>query len=75
MFFFCSNEESCPSQSGDNCRIEIVENFKKNFLKSSSPEPLGNFQPNLAQSIGFNFLYEGPTPSQRGDNYKIVQMH
>ena len=40
------------------------------------PKPLGHFQPNLAQSIGFNFfLYEGPTPLQRGDNYKIVKMH
>ena len=44
-------------------------------FSSSSPEPLGEFQPNLAQSIlgwrGFKFVQmKGPRSFPRGDNYK-----
>ena len=45
----CTNEEPRPLAIGDN-----HEKAKKNIeeiKKSSSPEPLGQFQPNLAQSI------------------------
>ena len=49
------------------------------FTFSSSPEPLSQFQPNLAQSIlvkGIKFCSnEGPRPFRRGDNYKIVKIH
>ena len=42
---------------GDNS--EIV-NFYSKYIKTSSPEPLGQFEPNLAQSIlgwrGFKFV-------------------
>ena len=69
-----SNEGSSPSQSGDNCKILKIHYWK--LFKVLSAEPLGHFQPNLAESIRFNFfLYEVPTPSQRGNNYKIVIMH
>ena len=51
---FFLNEGSRPSQSGDNCKKVTIHYW--NFLKSSSPEPLGHFHPNLAQSIRFNFF-------------------
>ena len=45
-----SNKGSHPFQRGDN--YENSENrLTIFFLKSSSPEPLDQFQPNLAQSI------------------------
>ena len=45
----CSNEGPLPFPRGDN--YEIAKIHWQNFKKSSSPEPLGQFQPNLAQSI------------------------
>ena len=62
ILFFFSNEGSRPSQRGINCKNS--KNTLLNFLKSSSPEPMGHFQPNLAQDIGL-----------RRDNYKIAKMH
>ena len=44
----CSNEGSRPIPRGDN--FEIVK-INDEIKKSSSPEPLGKFQLNLAQSI------------------------
>ena len=44
----CSNEGPRPFPRGDN--YEIAKNLLTK-LKSSSPEPLGEFQPNLTQSI------------------------
>ena len=43
--------------------LSVCPSVCKLFTFSSScPEPLGHFQPNLAQSIRFNFfLYAGPT--------------
>ena len=48
--------------------------------KSFSPEPLGQFQPNLAQSIlelrQFKFVQmKGPVLFQGGDNYEIAKIH
>ena len=41
----CSNEGSCPFHRGDNYKIaKSVDEIKK----FSSPDPLGQFQPNLA---------------------------
>ena len=50
-------------------QVEIIMNSQ---ILKSLPEPLGQFQPNLAQSIhgwrGFNFLTnEEPFKSQKGD--------
>ena len=44
----CSNEGPRPSPRGDNG--EIVKLYLK-YLKSSSPEPLSKFQPNLTHCI------------------------
>ena len=45
-------------------------------LSSSSPEPLGQFQPNMAKSIlGWRGSNEGPHPFPRGDNNEIVKIH
>ena len=52
-----SNEGPCPFPRRDN--YQIVK-YIDEILKSSYPEPLGQFQPNLAQSIlgwrGFKFV-------------------
>ena len=60
---------------GQSCR-------KLFTFSSSSPEPLGQFQRNLAQSTkhpwlnGFQFCSnEGPQPFTWGDNYKIAKLH
>ena len=45
----CSNEGSRPFPRGDNYEIEKIH--WQNKKKSSSPETLSQFQPNLAQSI------------------------
>ena len=45
----CSNEGPRPLRRGDN--YEKVKIHFNEILKSSSPEPLGQFQPILAQSI------------------------
>ena len=63
--------------------LSIVRRCRRRKLftfSSSSPEPLGHFQPNLAQSIlgcmGFQVCSnEGPCPFSRGDNYEIVKIH
>ena len=48
-------------------------------FSSSSPEPLGQFQLNLAQSIlgwrGFKFVHMKGPPFSRKDNYEIVKIH
>ena len=56
------------------CHLSVCFTFS-----SSSPEPLGQFQPNLAQSIfgwrEFKFIQmKGPTLFPRGDNYKIAKI-
>jgi hypothetical protein len=64
-----ANEGWRPSPRGDNSkRVKI---YPKKFLKSSSPEPLGQFQPELAEII----LGVRGLPSLRGDNSKRVQIH
>ena len=55
----------------------LLQNWKHiiKFLKSSSPEPLGQFQPNLAK-MGIQVCSnEGLCPFPRGDNYKIAKIH
>ena len=47
----CSNEGSQPFQRGDNYGISKIH---WRNLKISSPEPLGQFKPNLAQGIQGN---------------------
>ena len=48
-------------------------------FSSSSPEPVGQFQSNLAQSIlglrDSNLFNEGPRSFPRGDNYEIAKIH
>ena len=73
--YFCSIEESCPSQSGDNCTIVIVENFLKNFKSLLLQNNWVIFNQTWHKALDSIFLYEGPTPSQRGYNYNIVKMH
>ena len=61
---------------------EIITKWWKyidEIKKSSSREPLSQFQPNLAQSIlgwnGLNYSNNGHRPFPRGDNYKMVKIH
>jgi hypothetical protein len=47
-------------------------------LKSSSPEPLGQFQLDLAQiihGVGDFSLFKGDCPTPRGDNSERVKIH
>ena len=73
----CSKEGSRPFPRGDN--YEIVKIHWQN-LKTSSPEPLSKFQPNLAQSIlgwrGFKFIQmKGFRFFKRGDNNEMMKIH
>ena len=73
----CSNEEPILSQ---RVIITKLRKYINKFVKSSSPEPLVQFQPNLAQSsvgwTGFKFVHMmGYAPFLRGDNYEIAKMH
>ena len=45
----CLNEGPCPFPRGDN--YEIARIHRRNIKKKPSPEPLGQFQPYLAQRI------------------------
>ena len=58
----CSNEDPRPFPMGD-C-YELAKIHWQNFKKSSSQEPLDQFQPN-----------ERPSPFPRGDNYEIAKIH
>ena len=55
--------------------FEITLQCKKNL----SPEPLDQFQPNLAQCIigwrGFKYVQMKAPPFSKGDNYVIVKIH
>ena len=64
----CSNEGPCPFPWGDNYKMAKIH---WQISKSSSPEPLGQFQPNLAQSIPGGFAM----PFSKKDNYKIAKIH
>ena len=44
-------------------------------FSSSSPEPFGQFQPNLAQRGIQVFSNKGPRPSQRGDNRELMKIN
>ena len=68
-FNFFSKERSSTSEIGVKCKIVNIHYWK--LFKSSSPEPLGHFQPKLAHSIGFNFIIRRSNPlHKKGDNYK-----
>ena len=62
-------------------RLSVCLSVCKLFTFSSSPqEPLGQFQPNLVQSIlgwwGFKVVQmKGPTLFQGGDNNEIAKIH
>ena len=64
-------------------QVEIITKkwkYVEELKKSSSPEPLSQFKPKLAQSIlrwrRFKFFsIERPYPFPRGDNYKIAKIH
>ena len=74
-----------PKVSFSDHNLSIVHCYCpcKLFTFSSCPEPLGQFQPNSAQSNypllgwrGFKFVQiKGPSSFLRGDNYKKVKMH
>ena len=75
----CSNEGPNPFSKVRKLRNSqnYIDKIKK---KSSPPEPLGQFQPNLAQCIlacrGFKFVQnEGPKPIPREDDFKISKIH
>ena len=70
----CSNEGPPAFPRGDNYEIP------KKKLKSSTPEPLGQYQPNSPR----NHLWvkellvcsnEGPQPFHRGDIYEIEKKY
>ena len=73
-FNFFLNEGSCPSQSGDNCKIVKIHYWKL-FLKFLLQNYWDIFNQTWCKASDSIFLYEGPTPSQRVEHYKIVQMH
>ena len=52
-----------------SCRHKLFTFF------SSSPQPLGQFQPNLARSILGWIRNEHPNPIPRGDQDKIAKIH
>ena len=55
----------------------VHSSVRKLITFSTSPEPLGQFQPNMPQSIleWRVFSNEGPRPFPRGDNCEIVKIH
>ena len=59
-------------------RMSACPHVCKLFTFSSSPEPLGQFQPNFAQSYLVKGIQicsnEGSCPFSRGDNYEIVKI-
>ena len=58
------------------CRRCYTYRWRKLFtFSSSSTEPLGQFQPNLAKSILGWWRNEEPRPFSRGNNYKIAKIH
>ena len=70
-----SNEEPCPFPRGDNFKWQ---KYIDEIPKSSSPEPLCQFQPNLAKSIfsWWGFLrMKGHALFPRGDNKEIAKIH
>ena len=71
----CSNKGTSPFPMGYNYEIAKIHSLN---LKSSSQEPLDQFQPNLAQSIPclrghIFFSNEGSRPFLRRDNYEIAK--
>ena len=66
---FCSNGGPHPFSMRVNNEIDKIW--------KSSPEPLAQFQTNIAQSmLGWSFFSnEGPCSLSRGDNYKIAKIH
>ena len=83
--FFRSTELKAQVSFSDRLlsvvRPSVCPSVCKLFTFSSySQEPLGQFQPNLTQSIlgwwGFNFVQmKGPRPFPRGDNKEIAKIH
>ena len=80
--FFSSDTWAKGSRSFSDQNLSVVIVVVVNFshFQSSSPEPLGQFQLNLAQSInewrGFKFVQmKGSAPFPRGDNYEKVKIH
>ena len=56
-------------------RRQCCRRFRKLFIFSSSPEPLGQFQPNLVQSIPWvkriqDCSNKGPHPFPKGYNLR-----
>ena len=84
MFQFSSPEPKVKVSFSDQ-NVSIVRHHcccchRKLLTFSSSPEPLNQFQPNIAQSIlrlrGFKFVQmKGPTHFAKGDNYDIAKIH
>ena len=71
-----SNEGPCPFPRADNFEIAKIH---WQIQKASSPEPLGQFQRNLAQSIpgwrDFSLFYWRVHSFPRGDHYENAKKH
>ena len=88
-FYFFISAPELKAQVSINDRLLSVCPFVRSFVRPSvcklstlpsSPEPLGQFQLNLAQSIlGWREIQvssnEGPCPFPRGDIYEITEIH
>ena len=72
-----SNEGPQPFQRGDN--NETAKLHSRNLIKSTSPEPLGQFQPHLAKIIfgwrGFKFFQMKVHSIFQGEIMKILKIH
>ena len=82
LIFLSSPEPKAQvSFSDQNLSVDCCCGHRKLFtFSSSSQEPLGQFQPNLAQIIlwvkGIQLCSnEGSCPFPRGNNYKIAKIH
>ena len=77
LFFIRSPEQKAP-MSFPGKKLSVVRcrrGYRKLFkFSSSSPEPLGQFQPDLAQNI-LACSNEGPRCFPRGDKYEISKIH
>ena len=89
LYYFFSSSPELKAQVSISDRLWSICPFVRSFVRpsdcklstfSSSPEPQGQFQLNLAQSIlGLREIQvssnERPRPFPRGDIYEITKIH